>query len=62
MQLPNVSYEFTGGKRGWIGDSPVVHLDINRAKLYGWKPEIEIEEGIRKTVRFLLSNEKNLYR
>ncbi len=55
MNLYNVKYEFTGGKRGWIGDSPLVHLDTNKAKDYGWKPKIIIEDGIRETVRYLLS-------
>ena len=32
MNLKNVKYHFAGGKRGWIGDSPLVHLDTNKAK------------------------------
>ncbi len=53
LGLKNVAYEFAGGKRGWLGDSPVVHLDTSRIKAHGWKPETSIEEGIRRTVRFL---------
>ena len=30
--LKNVNYQFTGGKRGWVGDSPLVHLDTKKAK------------------------------
>ena len=56
MGLRDVSYEYTGGKRGWIGDSPFVHLDTGRLKSLGWKPETPIEEGIRTTVRYLLDN------
>ena len=37
---------FTGGNRGWIGDSPLVHLDTKKAQSYGWEPKISIEEGI----------------
>ena len=29
------SYEFAGGERGWIGDSPLVHLDTKKAILIG---------------------------
>lgn len=44
---------FTGGDRGWIGDSPCVHLDTTRIKSLGWKPTTSIEEGIRRTVRYI---------
>lgn len=48
---------FTGTEaRGWAGDSPVVKLDTNRIKAYGWQPVTTIEDGIRDTVRYLLSN------
>lgn len=56
MGLKDVSYHYTGGKRGWIGDSPFVHLDTSRLKALGWKPETSIEEGIRRTVRYLLEH------
>lgn len=62
MNLSNVNFKFTGGERGWIGDSPIVHLDITRAKNNGWEPKIKIEDGIRKTVRYLLSDDENFYR
>ena len=38
MNLDHVEYIFTGGKRGWKGDSPLVHLDTKKAKEYDWKP------------------------
>ncbi len=53
LGLSGVQLEFAGGKRGWLGDSPLVHLDTSRMKSLGWKPETPIEEGIRRTVRFL---------
>ena len=62
MGLKNVEYSFKGGKRGWIGDSPLVHLDINKAQNLGWYPTIKIEESIRKTVRYLLSDNSRRYR
>lgn len=57
---PDVKLEFAGGKRGWVGDSPLVHLDTARLKALGWKPETSIEEGIRRTVRYLLQNRQLL--
>lgn len=58
MSLNNVKYCFTGGERGWLGDSPLVHLDISKLEKAGWKPKYSIEEGIRRTARYLLDNPK----
>jgi len=62
MNLEKVEYKFTGGNRGWIGDSPLVHLNTFKAKEYGWFPKIRIEDGIRETVRYLMSNESRRFR
>ncbi len=62
MNLKNVKYHFAGGKRGWIGDSPLVHLDTSKAKKHGWQPKISIEEGIRETVKYLLSKDSRRFR
>lgn len=56
MGLENVEIRTTGGERGWLGDSPIVHLDTRRIKALGWIPGIAIETGIRSTVRHLLEN------
>jgi UDP-glucose 4-epimerase len=57
MGLTNVKFHFTGGVRGWLGDSPFVHLDISRIKEVGFRPQVSIEDGIRRTVRWLLAKE-----
>lgn len=56
MGLSDVSLRLVGGKRGWLGDSPFVHVDTSRIKALGWRPRIPIAEGIRATVRHLLQN------
>ncbi len=53
LGLKDVALEFAGGKRGWLGDSPLVHLDTSKMKSMGWKPDVSIEEGLRRTVRYL---------
>ncbi|MCU0783289.1 MAG: NAD-dependent epimerase/dehydratase family protein [Verrucomicrobia bacterium] len=53
LGLRDVRLEFAGGQRGWLGDSPLVHLDTTRIKALGWHPETSIEEGIRRTVHYL---------
>ena len=62
MELKNVIYEFSGGERGWTGDSPMVHLNTDKAKSFGWNPKIKIEESIRQTVRYLLSDKSKRFR
>ena len=56
MGLRDVAYRFTGGPRGWLGDSPFVLLDISKIQKTGFQPQVSIEEGIRRTVRYLLDN------
>ena len=53
LKLRDVKLEFAGGKRGWPGDSPLVHLDTTQIKSLGWRPSVSIEEGLRRTVRYL---------
>lgn len=62
MGLGGVEFEFAGGERGWVGDSPVVHLDTSRIKRLGWRPAVSIEASIRDTVRYLMDNETRLLR
>ncbi len=62
MGLKNVQYKCTGGVRGWKGDSPLVHLDIQKLQNLGWQPQTSIEEGIRRTVRYLLQHPEALQR
>lgn len=53
LGLTDVSLDYAGGVRGWLGDSPLVQLDTSKIKSLGWSPQVSIEEGIRRTVRFL---------
>jgi UDP-glucose 4-epimerase len=56
MGLENVEIHTAGGERGWLGDSPIVHLDTRRIKALGWIPGVALETGIRSTVQHLLEN------
>jgi UDP-glucose 4-epimerase len=49
----NPEFEYTGGKRGWKGDVPVMLLDVNKIKSLGWEPKVSTEDGIRRYVRWL---------
>jgi UDP-glucose 4-epimerase len=47
--------EYTGGERGWVGDSPRIQLDTTKIKKHGWETKRTLEQGVRDTVRYLLS-------
>ncbi len=37
LSRDEVSYDFTGGDRGWKGDVPIVRLDTDRIRSLGWR-------------------------
>jgi UDP-glucose 4-epimerase len=52
----NPAIEYAGGKRGWPGDSPVIHLDCSRIRALGWAPTLTIREAVSRTLRWLDAN------
>lgn len=48
---------YTGGDRGWIGDSPFIFLDCSRIRKLGWQPSVCIREAVLRTLRYLEANE-----
>ena len=46
---------YTGGRQGWIGDNPVIKLDISKAKTLGWTPSYSIEQSIIETTKWVYS-------
>ena len=54
MGLKNVKFRYTGGKRGWPGDVPVVHFDVQKIKKLGWQAKHTSDEAIRIATRRLL--------
>ena len=57
LGLTNVNFRYTGGERGWIGDSPFIHLDITKIKSTGWKPTKSIPDCVKETVNWLKNNQ-----
>jgi UDP-glucose 4-epimerase len=47
---------YTGGERGWIGDSPFIFLDTTLVRSFGWRPKLSIREGVRATLEYLQSH------
>lgn len=49
--------DHTGGQRGWIGDSPLIHLDTTRIRSLGWEPRLTISEALVRTLEWLADSE-----
>jgi UDP-glucose 4-epimerase len=47
---------YTGGERGWIGDSPFIFLDTTFVRSLGWRPRFSIREAVVATLRYLRDN------
>ncbi|MFC2072787.1 NAD-dependent epimerase/dehydratase family protein [Chloroflexota bacterium] len=52
--LNNVKFRYTGGRRGWPGDVPVVHFDVAKIQKLGWQTKCTSDETVRIAVRRLL--------
>lgn len=51
---PHLSY--SGGTRGWVGDSPFIFLDCTKIRSLGWKPKVSIRDGVIRTLEYLKAN------
>ena len=52
---PKLTY--SGGERGWVGDSPFIFLDCRKIRSLGWAPRLSIRDGIVRTLEYLRANE-----
>lgn len=48
---------YSGGERGWIGDSPFIFLDCSRIRALGWQPKSSIRDGVMSTIEYLVQNQ-----
>jgi UDP-glucose 4-epimerase len=49
-----VSYQFTGGDRGWKGDVPIVRLNTDRIQRLGWKCKRTSREALKLAMMALI--------
>jgi UDP-glucose 4-epimerase len=49
----SVAYRFSGGRRGWAGDVPVVRLDCRRIRALGWTCRLGSAEAMRRSLKEL---------
>jgi len=54
MDLHDVKFNYTGGKRGWKGDVPQFQFDIEKIKKLGWLANLSSDGAVRKAIQDLL--------
>ena len=54
MNLKDVKFNYTGGKRGWKGDVPRFQLGVEKINKLGWKAKYSSDEAVKKTTNDLL--------
>ena len=54
MELKDVAFKTTGGKRGWPGDVPKFEYDTSKIEALGWRASRNSEESVRAAVRAIL--------
>jgi UDP-glucose 4-epimerase len=47
---------YSGGERGWIGDSPFIFLNAGKMRSLGWKPKWTIRTAVLRTLQYLQGN------
>ncbi|MFH1173785.1 MAG: NAD-dependent epimerase/dehydratase family protein [archaeon] len=57
LGLNDVKFTYSGGERGWVGDSPFILLDVKKMMALGWKPKLNIEQAVKKTINWLKNNQ-----
>lgn len=59
MKIKKIKKIYTGSKRGWKGDVPIVRINDSKfRRYYNWKNKFSSYEAIRKTIHFLINNKK----
>lgn len=46
-------FTYSGGERGWVGDSPFILLDCSRIRALGWRPRLTIKQAVLATIKYV---------
>ena len=52
----NPALSYSGGERGWVGDSPKILLDTTKLRSLGWEAKYSLEESVIDTLKYLVAN------
>ncbi|HVY39478.1 MAG TPA: NAD-dependent epimerase/dehydratase family protein [Polyangia bacterium] len=58
LRPDQVSFEYSGGDRGWKGDVPIVRLDTARIQSLGWRCELTSREALRRSMLAMIPDMK----
>lgn len=47
-------FKFTGGERGWVGDTKITRLNTDALQSLGWEPKYAPEDAVRSQVKWML--------
>jgi UDP-glucose 4-epimerase len=54
MRLPEARIHYTGGKRGWSGDAPVILMGVDKMRALGWSARHTSDEAVRIAAREII--------
>jgi len=52
---------YSGGKRGWRGDVPIVRLNTNKIRALGWSNKFTSIAAVQRSIQEMLRNFESLY-
>ncbi|MCL2459848.1 MAG: NAD-dependent epimerase/dehydratase family protein [Euryarchaeota archaeon] len=55
MGLSSVTFQYTGGNKGWVGDVARMQLSCDAMKTLGWQPSVNSYESVVQAVHAALS-------
>ncbi|HVV17130.1 MAG TPA: NAD-dependent epimerase/dehydratase family protein [Polyangia bacterium] len=58
LRPAEVSFDYSGGDRGWKGDVPIVRLDTARIQALGWRCELNTREALRRSMLAMIPDMK----
>ncbi len=58
LRPEQVTFEYSGGDRGWKGDVPIVRLNTDRIQSLGWRCESTSREALRRSMLAMIPEMK----
>lgn len=52
----NPTRTYSGGERGWVGDSPRIQLETAKLKKLGWETKYTLKQAVTDTIKYLSEN------
>ncbi len=56
----NPKFRYTGTERGWVGDVKIMQLSVDKIKKIGWKQRIGFDEGVKRYMNWLKTQDPEL--